>query len=536
MITPLNKRFAIPSLQLAFKTSRIIVLFAILLGVANTNLVAQELISAAADAPRYRLSKPRFESSRFGQRIFVVDYTRTKTGDLDPTPAIQAGGTTKSGELIVRGAAIAAAGGELKISTGIRSPNDIELYFFIQGPYGKMLISNIARVGNPGKATRARKWTTEEKKAYERAKLSKTPPKNLPDGYIAVTPEAKLLPGMPIKAGSYAEWVDATVIRAEAKSQVLIKMESSPSLTTLNRSKWLAIKSETLKQGTDNPNQFSTDIRVLPDSKLIVPDDATPLPDDLVIPRGTPLLFDYKFKWHDVYVLKAETEKIKLRYKGYGSSWDETKPRSMFLINDEILKQLKDPNAVKKFASNIETESFPTSNSKGTGGRKRRVHSYPIKLELPKDSQTVPDDLSLAPGTPLAACWARKWNAVSVLSENDDGTVNIRFDFYKTEYTMKRDELVIQNKTIEELKSKKSETAEQQTERYTASELAETLRVWTDITGKFKIEAYYLSHTETKVTLKTAADREINMPLKKLSTSDQELLSEIVNESDNPFN
>ena len=123
-----------------------------------------------------------------------------------------------------------------------------------------------------------------------------------------------------------------------------------------------------------------------------------------------------------------------------------------------------------------------------------------------------------------------------MLSENDDGTVNIRFDFYKTEYTMKRDELVIQNKTIEELKSKKSETAEKQTERYTASELAETLRVWTDITGKFKIEAYYLSHTETKVTLKTAADREINMPLKKLSTSDQELLSEIVNESDNPFN
>ena len=536
MTTPLNKSFVNSNPRLAIEFLRILVLFAILLGLAKTDLFAQELITPAADAPRYRLSNPRFESDRFGKRIFVVDYTRTQAGKLDPTPAIQAGGKTKSGELQVIGASITDASGKLRISTGFRSPNDIELYFYIQGSYGKMLVSNIARKGNAGAATRARKWTAEEKKAYERSKLSKTPPRDLPDDYIAVEPEAKLLPGMPIKAGFYAEWVDATVIRVEAKNQVLVKMESGHGLTTLNRNKWLAIRSATLKQGADNPDQFSTDIRVLPGSKLIMPTDAQPLPDDdLVIPRGTPLKYDYRVTWRDVYVLNSEDDKIKFRYKGYGATWDETQPRSKFLINDKVLKQLKDPDAAKKFASNIETESFPTSRSGFPGGRKRRVTSYPIKLELPKDSQIVPEDLSLDPGTPLAACWARKWNAVSVLSENDDGTVNIRFDFYKSEYTMNRNELIIQNKVVKKLQNKKPEAEEKQTERYTAAELASTLRVWTDATGKFRIEAFYLSQTETKVTLKTAADREINMPLKKLSTADQELLSGIVNESENPF-
>lgn len=535
MTTSLNMSFANWHQRLAIKIFGSAFLAMMLLVAADNNLSAQDLISAASDAPQYRLSNPRFENDRFGRSNFVVDYKRSQAGKLDPTPTIQAGGKTKSGDLQIIGAAITKTSGELRISNNFRSINDVEIYFFIQGSYGKMLVSNIARKGSPGAATRARKWTAEEEKAYERAKLAKTPPKELPDGYIAVSAGAKLLPGMPIKAGSYAEWVDATVIRAESNNQVLVQMDSIQNLTTLNRSKWLAIKSDTLKKGTDNPGQFSTDIRVLPDSKLIIAAGDQPLPDDLELPRGTPVKYDYRFKWHDAYVLKAEDGKIKFRYKGYGSNWDKTEPRSKFLISDEILKQLKDPKAAKKFASNIEVEEFPSNSTGSSRGRKLRVKSYPIELELPKDSQIVPDDLPLEPGTALAACWARKWNAVSVLSTNEDGTVNIRFDFYKTEYTMKRSELIIQNKTLKELKNKKPGTEDKQSERFTAKELASTLRVWTDVTGKFKIEAYYVSHTETKVTLKTAADREINMPMEKLSNADRDLLSGIVKESDNPF-
>ena len=65
---------------------------------------------------------------------------------------------------------------------------------------------------------------------------------------------------------------------------------------------------------------------------------------------------------------------------------------------------------------------------------------------------------------------------------------------------MKRSQLVIQNKTLKKLERKPDEEGE----KITSEELAKTLRVWTDSTGEFKIEAFYISHTEKKVVLKTA--------------------------------
>jgi len=425
------------------------------------DLSGQDLITPSAEAPSYKLSGAKLEYDRFGRRMFVVNYKRTKEGANRPAVTVE--GKTPSGKLRVVGSSIGDASGELRFSASPTS-SDIEAYLVVQTSYGKMLVSNVARVGNPGPAVRARSWTADETKAYERSKLAKTPPKNLPTDYIAVESGANLLPGMPIKAGSYAEWVDGTVIRPESNGQVLVQLGQAKQLTLRDREKWLAIKSETFQ--------------VLPGSKLIIPAGAQPLPNDLVLPIGTPLLYDYSIKWRDVYVVKSENGKITLRYKGFRATWDTTQSRSKFLIHAETLKQLDQPDIADKFAANIELEEFPSklnASSSLPSKRKFRLKDYPID------------------------------------------SVHVRWDRYGAGFdcNMKRSQLVIQNETARELtlnQASKNEAAIDPVEK-----LAKTLRVWTDSTGEYKIEAYYVANTKTKITLKTAEGREFDMPFSKLS-------------------
>lgn len=511
-----------------------LVVMMLVFGLSHGDLIAQDLIEPSAEAASYRLSGAKIDIDRFGRPVFVVKYNRTKVGTEHSAVLVE--GNTSSGKLRVFGAPITDASGELRLSATATS-GDIEVYFVIQTSYGKMLVSNVARVGNPGTATRARSWTADETKAYERSKLAKTPPKNLPADYVAVEPGAKLLPGMPIKAGSYADWVDATVIRPESNGQVLVKIGQAKQLTLRDREKWLAIKPETLDKGKSKPEQFTTDIQVLPGSKLIIPAGAQPLPSDLALPVGTPLLYDYSIKWRDVYVVKSENGKITLRYKGFRATWDTTQPRSKFLIHAQTLKQLDQPDAADKFAANIELEEFPAraSGRSSIPGRKLRHKDYPIDIPLPKDSQLVAEDLPLKEGVALAGCWANKWFALTVLHENGDGSIHVRWDRHGAGFdcNMKRSQLVIQNETAKELEL--NQASKQEAVIDSIENLAKTLRVWTDSTGAYKIEAYYIAHTKTKITLKTAAGREFDMPFSKLSDADQKLITKVNQGRKNPF-
>jgi hypothetical protein len=62
------------------------------------------------------------------------------------------------------------------------------------------------------------------------------------------------------------------------------------------------------------------------------------------------------------------------------------------------------------------------------------------------------------------------------------------------------------------------------------------MRIWTDTTGEFKIEATYLGLADGKVKLKKADGKEIAVPLDKLSKDDQQLVQQLqVKKSANPF-
>jgi hypothetical protein len=266
---------------------------------------------------------------------------------------------------------------------------------------------------------------------------------------------------------------------------------------------------------------------VLPNGGAVaIPADSVALPDDVTFPKGTPLQLEYHHsRWHDVFVLEDRGAKILLRYLGYSSGWDEPKLRDEFIVAKETLKALESPETVKEFAKNIREESNSTSKSK------IRIKRYTVTIKVPRGAKFVPDDVTVERGTPLAACYATKWNPITAISENEDGSLHVHWDDYSDAFdcNMLRSELIIRNETLAKLK-KKTEF-----DSVDLGKLKTDHRMWTDSTGQHKIEAVYQSHSNTEVTLNAKSGKVITMPLEKLSEEDQELLSKIDVPSENPF-
>jgi hypothetical protein len=523
-------------------------------------LSADELLVAPDDAPQYELTGIQRENDRFGSTVLVIDYKLVRK-ETRPIGSIRIAGKTKNGELIGFSVQRLEDSGQLRVGLGgmLWGENDYEIYLVIDAGWKKKyMVSNAVRLGDPGPATTARGWTDEEVKAAERAKLAPTPPAELPAGFLPVTAETILVPGMPIKAGSFAEWVDAQVIRAEGTGTVDVKFPSDERLQPMPREKWLAVDPDVLARAKSDPSQFEVSIRLLPDSLLAIPDGAIPLAGDVELPPGSPLILDDDHSWKNIFVVEADAESIKVRYEGFEANWDKSKPRNKFVIKEATLALLSRPEEVKKFVENLvsphtrrmaEFESARKEQEATfrkhqeqveeaiAGARARAgIHhqSYPIDLPLPKRAQVLPADLELEAGTPLAVCWARKWQPLTVLHENQDGSVHVHWDGMSSGFncSITRDQLIIEDKTVRKLRRKSSAP---KLDAATPDNLTSVLRTWTDVTGKHKIEAFFVRKTDTEVTLKTDAGRELTLSIEKLSEQDRALISEPTGDDDNPF-
>ena len=500
--------------------------------------VAEDLVIAPPEAPMYKLSNLRMESDNFGRSVLAVDYKLTRESSSGSYRA-RISGKTKNGDLDVVGFGVLEKSGTSRIRMHMfgGGGNDFEVYFVTDGFYpAKFLVSNIVRLGNPGPRTTARKLTTKEKESIAKSKLRRTPPTSLPDGYLAVDQSTKLVPGMTVKAGYYGEWKDAEVVSFKVAGPVVLKYEGESRLESHPREKWIAADPKVLELAKTNPDQFQVSVRTLPDSTKIIPDGAVALADDVELLPGTPLLLDDSgSRWTEVFAIETQGDKVNLRHSKFSSSWDKMKPRSKLLITEEVLSRLTDSDrepAETEFAKNLLAGGKSSSTSfPGTEGSKRssiRHKQYKIDIAIPKGAQLVPDDLTIEEGTALAACWARKWRPITALSENEDGSLHVHWDEYSDSWdcNMTRDQLIIQDKTVRKLRRKQDSSGD---------ELAKVLRTWTDVTGKHKVEARYVSRTKDELIIKTDAGREITMPIEKLSEADRELLPAWKDDSDNPF-
>ena len=499
------------------------------LAITSSRCTGQDLIIAPPELSQYTLSNIRYETNKFRQSSIAVDFQRTKKGE----GSSYLSGKTDSGPIHISGVSIndKQESGKLAFQfIGVAGGRNLEVYLTASGPGGvKYLVSNAVRLGNPGPATKARKLNAEDKAKIAKAIQFKTPPEQLPDDFLPLTSKTPLVPGMPLKAGYYGQWKDAELISVHSNGTVAVKYEGGTTLTRRAREKWLAISPDVIAQGKSNPDQFSPSVQTLPDSTHIIPPGAKPLPDDIELPPGTPLLLDYHdSKWRNVFVISESFGKIKIRYEGYSDTWDKSLDRNKFLIKDSTQKKLGDEEVAAGFAKNLETKKSASSVVK-TGERRIKIKSRPINISLPGKTQVVPDDLTIPPGTPLAACWANKWHEITALEENEDGSIFLRWDGFGSEYDMVRDQLVIEDKMVKKLKATKKKP------KKTKAASRKKLRTWTDASGDHKIKAKYVSRSAEEVTLETDAGREIILPIDKLSADDQEFLSGIKAKVENPF-
>lgn len=124
--------------------------------------------------------------------------------------------------------------------------------------------------------------------------------------------------------------------------------------------------------------------------------------------------------------------------------------RGELIIRKEVLKQFGDFPIDR---ASVATTSSATAKDLGSAEAKPKpLKNYPVTISVPAGFQFVPADANLPPGTRLQACWSGKWNPITLLSENSDGNLTVRWDDFGAAYdcSMIRKELIIKSDELKE--------------------------------------------------------------------------------------
>ncbi len=102
---------------------------------------------------------------------------------------------------------------------------------------------------------------------------------------------------------------------------------------------------------------------------------------------------------------------------------------------------------------------------------------------------------------------------MTVLKDSTEETVPIHWDDRPPAFDglIHRSQLIIRKTDLKKLRSK-------------AAKLEK--RTWTDVTGKFSVDAKISSRTATHVTLVKEDGKEVKLPIDKLSSADQKWLKD----------
>lgn len=537
---------------------------------AQPHLVGAQPIKPSVEAPEFEISNLRISRDRFGRPMLVADYKRVRAGK----GYVRLAGRTRGGALRItnfggsRGYNQPTGVIELSFVGAGRGDFDYELFFVVSTSWAgqqfpNMMVSNAARIGNPGAATQPRDWNREEKAAYEKNKLKDVPPKALPDGYVAIDAKTPVAAGMPVKAAWYGDWVDAEYLGQGPEGKVSVRYAKKDRATTLPRDRWVAVSPTIIDEVSADPSAFSPSMRVLPGGSLPLPTDAVALPTDTRLPPGTPVLRPAGSKWQTYYVVKDfGTDTVKVILPSTRDFHGRHAPgtynpnrlaqgfkRVGLAIRKEVLEQLASPEAADAFAVNLRPhagdqplsledlgvleEDKITVNLKKTyeGGGSDSYsitdRDYPIDKPIPADHQIVPAGVKLPLEARVFYNWGGGWKPAIVFGDRGKLVIVMEDDnHWVFANRIARSQLIISNRELRRV---------QQPPGSLRADLQKKLRTWTDSTGEFKVEARFVSKNGDKVTIKTDSGREITLPLKRLSDEDQELLADVRNEADNPF-
>ncbi len=508
---------------------------------------AADLLTPAANAPQYQLSNLRTEQDRFGRSVITMDFKRTRPGE----GSVSVSGKSGKGPVSISAwIPPSENSGTIRLESlfGGGIATDIELYLVQEHRLSAnktmySMVSNAVRVGNPGDASTPREWTAEEKAMHKEFvrimndDSAHKPPSTysvsvkVPDGSEFVPNTAKLTKGTRLHACYQNKWYPLTTISENDDGSVNVRWDDYGATfdCSMNRGELVVATSLLSSLGKHPASHFPQTVPhwasesakntppASPTAKarkqypvsIEIPNDSQLVPQDLKLKPGIPLQACYAGKWNPITALGENDDgTLEVRWDDYGAAFDCSMVRDELIIKKELAQQLRtNPSSVKIAAPTVAAK--PHKN-------------YPVSITVPPDSELVPKNADLKPGTKLQACYAGKWNPMTFLSANSDGTLTVRWDDYGPSFdcSMVRNELIIKKAVLKESKASSPPTAE--------------MRTFTDATGKFKVKARIVKQSETEVTLLTEQGKEVTLPLLKLSEADQKFLRSNV-AAKNPF-
>jgi SLA1 homology domain 1, SHD1 len=255
-----------------------------------------------------------------------------------------------------------------------------------------------------------------------------------------------------------------------------------------------------------------------------IPVTSVKVPLTAELKNGTKLHACYASKWSPITTLSENPDgSVFVRWDEWGETYDCNKLREELIITKSVLARLsKHPEGkFPKVHPSLLAPGGGTASAKTAD--EKPLKKYPVSIDVPADSQFVPDDAILKEATKLQACYAQKWNPITFLSHHPDGTLTVRWDDYGAAFDcrMHRNELIIKKTLLQTTSSDDPKDS--------------LSRVWTDSTGKFKVTAKLISQSNSTVTLLTDTGKTLELALSRLSQDDQDFLKKQDEESDNPF-
>jgi hypothetical protein len=224
---------------------------------------------------------------------------------------------------------------------------------------------------------------------------------------------------------------------------------------------------------------------------------------------GQTAYIQYAGKWEPVEILEVLAgNKYKIRWINWGPQWDEVRTGSTLL-----------PSVPPGGVAAERRGPAPSSSTSSS----RPLPPPPGGDDAPGSALT--EDAVVAAGQKVHAFWFGKWQEAEVVEISTGHLIKVRVP--PPVPGAPPQEIPLPRHWVRSMGATSSPAA-------TASSPAPTTRTtpapasrtWTDSSGKFKIEAKFVSFADGKVTLEKPDGVQIKMPLEKLSADDQKFVTE----------
>ncbi|MBL8873245.1 MAG: hypothetical protein JNK90_25925 [Planctomycetaceae bacterium] len=154
---------------------------------------------------------------------------------------------------------------------------------------------------------------------------------------------------------------------------------------------------------------------------------------DTVVAAGTKLKACYARSWSPVTVVESNEDGT------ITCSWDDYPGFTYRMLREDLI------------LANGSDSSQPTveqpSPSAPSFGQQYTLKRYPINIAVPRGKSVLNADSKVKIGMKLGACYAGRWESVTVVEINDDGTITCNWDRWRSfTYRMMRDDLIMDTK------------------------------------------------------------------------------------------